>query len=126
MRFLLRLLHQEPAPAAEHAFVSAGLDAEFHRTARQAQRVYRAPNFQNGAPVDGATVSGVLSDGATGGASCTTDASGACTVEKGNLKSSVPSVTFTVTGISKEGYVYDPSGSLGGVANVLDSVTVDQ
>jgi hypothetical protein len=76
------------------------------------------------APIEGATVSGVLSNGATGGASCTTDASGVCTIEKANLKDSVTSVTFTVTGISLEGYVYDPDGVLGGVANAASEYTI--
>jgi len=81
---------------------------------------------QDGNLVNNAVVSGAWSDGANGAGSCTTDASGVCTIQYANLKSSVLSATFTVTGISKDGYIYDPDGALGGAANVQDAVTVYQ
>jgi hypothetical protein len=72
----------------------------------------------NGNPVSGADVSGEWSDGAKGGATCTTDGAGVCPpVSKGNLKSNVLTVKFTVTGASKDSYIYDPEGILGGVPN---------
>ena len=52
-----------------------------------------------GAPVANATVSGVWSAGANGGATCNTDAWGECDVSRSNLKSNVPSVTFAVTDV---------------------------
>ena len=54
----------------------------------------------NEGAVSGALVEGVWSDGATGGASCTTDASGQCSVSKTDLKSNVPSVTFSVSNVT--------------------------
>lgn len=72
------------------------------------------------ASVSGATVSGSWSNGTTGGASCTTNGSGQCTVSKSNLKGNVGSVTFTVTSISGTGLSYD-SG-----ANEATSTTVTQ
>ncbi|MHB1132193.1 MAG: S8 family serine peptidase [Chloroflexota bacterium] len=51
----------------------------------------------------GATVSGAWSDGKT--ASCTTDTAGQCTVTL-NVRSSVPSITFTVNNVALAGYEY--------------------
>jgi hypothetical protein len=67
-----------------------------------------------------ATVDGSWGGGATGGGSCTTDASGTCSVTKGNLKSNVSSVTFTVTNVTLAGSTYnaganhDPDGDSDG------------
>jgi hypothetical protein len=59
------------------------------------------------AAVPGAAVTGRWSNGATGTATCTTGAGGACSVSKTGLsRSKTPSVTFNVTGISKTGYSY--------------------
>jgi hypothetical protein len=74
--------------------------------------------------MEGATVSGVLSDGATGGANCTTDSTGTCTITKANLKESVTSVTFTITGVSLGDYIYDPDG-LFGPANSESELTIN-
>ena len=58
-------------------------------------------------PVNGATVTVTLSNGATGTISATTT-SGVATITKTNLNSSkVMAVTMTVTGLSKTGYVWD-------------------
>lgn len=57
--------------------------------------------------VDGATVSGTWSNGAKGGASCTT-VGGTCSVTKANIKSTVGSVTFTVTGVTGSLTYVDP------------------
>jgi hypothetical protein len=62
----------------------------------------------NDATVSDATVSGSWSDGATGGASCTTDGTGQCTLTKSNLKGNVTSITFTVTDVSASG-AYNPA-----------------
>lgn len=77
--------------------------------------------------VAGATVSGVWSEGARGGGSCTTDAGGQCTVSKGNLKLDAQSATFTVTDVTLDTWTYvsganhDPDGDSDGTA-----ITVDQ
>ena len=55
-----------------------------------------------------ATVTGAWSDGATGRATCTTDDSGTCSVAKTNLKTTVPSVTFTVSTIAHATHAYSP------------------
>jgi VCBS repeat-containing protein len=64
-----------------------------------------------GFPVAAADVSGTWSDGATGGGTCTTDASGSCDVRKNNLKSNISSVTFTVGGINHTTLTYKPSAN---------------
>lgn len=68
----------------------------------------------NGAPVANATVSGGWTNGASGGASCTTNGSGVCSVSKGNLKNNVSSVTFTVTDVTAAGYLYDAGSNSDG------------
>jgi hypothetical protein len=65
----------------------------------------------NEGATSGALVEGTWSGGATGGAFCTTDANGQCSVTKGNLKFSVPSVTFTVDSVSLAGYSYAPAAN---------------
>jgi hypothetical protein len=68
-------------------------------------------------PGSGITVSGSWSDGAKGGASCVTAASGQCTVSKGSLRGN--SVTFTVDSLSGTAVTYD-SGS----SHVLSAVVI--
>jgi PKD repeat protein len=76
-------------------------------------------------PVANASVSGTWSAGATGGASCTTDGSGRCAVEKNNIKSNVTSVTFTVGDVTHASLVYDagsnddPDGDSNGTVIVV-------
>lgn len=60
-----------------------------------------------GNPVANATVNGNWSNGATGGASCTTGSNGQCNVNKNNLKNSVASVDFTVTSVTHASLAYD-------------------
>jgi PKD repeat protein len=66
---------------------------------------------QNEIPLANAVVAGTWSAGATGGAECTTDGGGQCSVVKGNLKSDVTSVTFTVDGVTLSGYGYAPAAN---------------
>jgi hypothetical protein len=61
---------------------------------------------ENEGLVADATVTGAWSDGASGGAECTTDGSGQCSVSKANLRSS--SATFSVTSIDHAALAYDP------------------
>jgi hypothetical protein len=76
-------------------------------------------------PVAGASVSGSWSNGASGSASCVTNASGQCAVAKNNLRASVSSVTFTVNNVTSSGNTYnaganhDPDGDSNGTAIVV-------
>ena len=63
-------------------------------------------------PIANAVVSGFWSDGATGTVECTTDSNGLCTVTKNSIKTSVPSVTFTVTSVTQPSYIYDSENSI--------------
>jgi hypothetical protein len=63
------------------------------------------------APVSGATVSGSWSAGATGSASCVTNASGQCSVSKTGLRTNVNSVTFSVTNVTKAGSSYSAAAN---------------
>jgi PKD repeat protein len=56
------------------------------------------------AAVSGATVGGIWKDGTSG--VCTTDGSGTCSVELGNLRRK--SITFTVNSITHASHAYDP------------------
>lgn len=62
--------------------------------------------------VAGAVVSGTWSNGASGTATCTTTASGTCSVQHTKLtKTTVPSATFTVTGVTLAGATYTPASN---------------
>lgn len=71
-------------------------------------------------PVSGVLVEGTWSGGARGGASCTTNGSGQCSVSKANLKASALSADFAVNNLSGTDITYD-AGS-----NVVSSVNVAQ
>ena len=72
-------------------------------------------------PVANVTVTGNWTGASFNGGSnsCTTDASGQCSVSTGNIKND-PSVTYTVADLIGTGYVYDAG------ANVVTSITVNQ
>jgi hypothetical protein len=76
-------------------------------------------------PVAGATVSGAWSNGATGSASCVTNASGQCSVTKSNIKNNMPSVTLTVNNVTDGTHTYnaaenhDPDGDSSGTVIVV-------
>jgi hypothetical protein len=78
-----------------------------------------------GTGISGATVDGSWSGGVNGGASCTTDDSGRCSVTKNNVKSNVSSVTFTVDTVSHATLAYgpgdndDPDGDSDGTSIVV-------
>jgi hypothetical protein len=78
------------------------------------------------APEPGVTVDGDWSGGVNGSATCVTDGSGLCTVQKGNLKGNVPSVTFTVTNLTKAGMTYEPADNVGGDTVVVNQTDTDQ
>jgi len=73
---------------------------------------------QESAPVSGLVVDGSWSNGASGSPSCTTNASGQCSMSKSNLKANVASVVFSVNNLSGADVSYD-SG-----ANAVSQVTV--
>jgi serine protease AprX len=81
-----------------------------------------------GAPLANAFVEGGWSNGANGNGSCTTDASGLCSITKSRLKNNVSGVTFTLNNISGSGIDgYDPAantdpdgGSYGANEHVID------
>ena len=60
-------------------------------------------------PVANATVDGSWSDPASGSDSCTTDASGTCTMSSAKLRSRTGSVTFTVDDVTHATLTYDPA-----------------
>lgn len=63
----------------------------------------------NGNPVANALVLGSWSEGYTGVASCTTDASGACTISTGEtIHRAEESVVFTVSNVARSGSTYAP------------------
>lgn len=74
----------------------------------------------SGNPVSGAAVTGAWSNGATGSGTCTTNASGVCSVIKGNIKTSTTSVRYTVSNVTRTGATYnatlnsDPDGDSNG------------
>ncbi|HKY53508.1 MAG TPA: Ig-like domain-containing protein, partial [Anaerolineales bacterium] len=71
-------------------------------------------------PVANATVAGNWSNGVSGTASCTTNSSGQCTVNKSNISNGNHSVTFTINNVTRAGFTYisgsnhDPDGSSNG------------
>jgi serine protease AprX len=62
-------------------------------------------------PVSGAAVSGLWSNGTSGTASCTTDASGICWVSKTGMNSKTTSVTFTVSTVTHSTLNYDSTAN---------------
>jgi PKD repeat protein len=63
------------------------------------------------APVPGAEVSGNWSNGAKGGASCSTNASGICTMSKSNLKSNLEQVAFSISSVNGTAITYDQNAN---------------
>ena len=74
----------------------------------------------NEAPVSGVTVTGAWSVG--GESSCTTNASGQCSLAKNNIKGNITSTTLTVSSLTLAGNTYnaganhDPDGDSNGTA----------
>jgi hypothetical protein len=77
-----------------------------------------------GEPVSNATVSGTWSTGGSG--SCTTDSSGICSLTKTRIKTSVPSVAFTVNDVAHSALPYvpedneDPDNDSNGTVIIID------
>jgi hypothetical protein len=63
----------------------------------------------DGNPVEGATVSGAWSGDYSGDVSDSTNADGQVTFTSGKVKKANATFTFTVNGVVKSGYIYDPA-----------------
>ncbi|MCB9133822.1 MAG: hypothetical protein H6636_00235 [Anaerolineales bacterium] len=80
----------------------------------------------NHIPVAGVTVSGAWSNGASGSGSCVTGVSGQCSVTKTGLRSTVNSITFTVTNATHSSLTYqstanhDPDGDSNGTMIIVN------
>jgi hypothetical protein len=70
-------------------------------------------------PVSGATVSGQWSGQTTDSDTGVTDGNGEVTLKSDRVKNPTGPFTFTVTGVAKDGWTYDPD------ANVVDSGTIN-
>ena len=57
--------------------------------------------------VEGAVVAGLWSGGVSGSGSCMTNSNGQCSMTSANIRKNKSSETFTVTGVTATGYVYD-------------------
>ena len=68
----------------------------------------RIDNATHGALAN-ANVTGTWSAGASGPATCRTSVVGICTVSKSSIPTTTGSVTFTVTGVTLSGRIYEPS-----------------
>ena len=62
-------------------------------------------------PVANVRVSGNWSNGASGSAQCTTSSQGVCTISSGSLNRNLASVTFSISNLSRSGYVYNSSAN---------------
>ena len=76
-------------------------------------------------PVSGTTVYGKWTNGASGNVSCVTNSNGTCSITKTGLKTSVASITFTVTNVTRTGLTYqspanhDPDGESNGTVIIV-------
>lgn len=70
-------------------------------------------------PVDGVTVQGIWSNGASGSSSCVTQSDGSCSLNKGNIKGNVSSVTLTIDQLSHQSLSYDPQANHNGDAVIV-------
>ncbi len=61
--------------------------------------------------VAGAKVTATWSSGSKTSGSCTTTTGGFCTITSGRITNTSATVNFTVTGISKKGYTYNPAAN---------------
>ena len=104
------------ASAALHVSALNGTATQTSSTKWTATAIITVAN-QNNVPVSGVTVTGRWSGGATGTATCITNASGVCSLAKtGLLNSKVP--VMTVKSLALTGYTYNSA------ANVYNSVRI--
>lgn len=98
------------APALNSKMHLAGLDGQSEKAARGGKWHATATvevHAQDGSPLEGVSVEGRWSAGATGNDSCTTDAQGVCAMQKINLAAKVDRVNFSVTSLSRVDHDYD-------------------
>ncbi len=95
-----------------------GLTSSTSTTSRNWRAIVTVRVVDQQGPVAGVSVAGTWSAG-SGGTTCSTNTSGNCVVTSSAFsKKSVPSVTFTVSGLTKSGWIYDSS------KNVVTSIQV--
>ncbi len=80
------------------------------KTGWKARVTLEAHNTSHGV-LKGVTVKGNWSGGYSGTSSCITDATGRCQVSSGGISAKLASVTFSVTGATRSGYVYQPGSN---------------
>jgi hypothetical protein len=95
------------------------------------RRVYWRPTVVitvhdgNHLPISGVTVYFSWSNGYNRNGTCTTNTLGQCSVSTPNLRTSVPSITLTITNLVKSGFIYsaglnhDPDGSSNGTVIIV-------
>lgn len=96
------------APASAAMWV-AGLTSA-RASVRNGWRASATITVSDGAPLSGVTVTGTWSAG-SGSGTCTTAASGSCTVTA-SLTKKTASTTYRVTGLSRSGWVYEPDSNV--------------
>jgi len=110
-----------PPPATMHVGDLDGSSSTIGRGSWRAT-VSASVHDSNHAALSGATVTGLWSGGASGSASCTTDATGRCSIPSASIANSKKNATFTVTSVTNSlTYAaadnHDPDGdSSGGTA----------
>jgi hypothetical protein len=109
-----------PPPATMHVGDLDGSSSSLGRGAWIAS-VNASVHDATHAAVPGATVSGLWSGGASGSGSCTTNATGRCSISSPSIANSKKNVTFTVTSVSNSlTYApvenHDPDGDSAGTA----------
>ena len=89
------------------------LDATGTKVAKQTWRATVSITIHSAAetPVSGAVVTGTWSQGASGSATCTTNAAGSCSVATGNINVKKNVAAFSVSSVSRSGYGYGSSAN---------------
>ncbi|MEH6634628.1 MAG: hypothetical protein V7700_03875, partial [Halioglobus sp.] len=99
----------DTAPALQTMHVG-DLDADRNELARSRWEAVVTVGVHDGSDLslEGATVTGVWGNGASGSGNCTSGIDGQCSISKPNLKAGVSSVSFTVTSVTHtDGPAYD-------------------
>jgi hypothetical protein len=65
----------------------------------------------DGNPIAGAIVGGSWNNGTFGSGSCVTNTLGQCSIEKHNIRSNIPVVTFTVDDVTSANNTYNPAAN---------------
>jgi lysophospholipase L1-like esterase len=107
-------------PAPEQMWVR-NLTSSTSSTSRNWRAIVTVQVFDQNGPVAGVSVTGSWSPGSAA-TPCTTNSLGSCAITSSSLsKKSVPTITFTVSGLTKSGWVYFPARNL-----VLTSLPVSK